>query len=1760
MKNSALFVYDSLCRELADYLKSQYFSKSPLLLNTIDKRLLEDGLLSKKPYIESTPAYLTVEDGIQKSTKLDSWLKEFFSELVSRNIGIHKSPYKHQIQALEGFLEKRDLFIATGTGSGKTECFMWPILAKVAKEAKENQAVWQNQRGIRTLILYPMNALVSDQLSRLRRMLGDDNDSYLTALKHICDADIRRPQFGMYTGRTPYPGQESDKKQDKKLADSLSSYLVNSDSGQSSFLENLKKQGKIPAKRDLASFIENLRNGNHITSESDTEMISRFEMMMSCPDILITNYSMLELMLIRPREEKIWSETRKWLNEDSENRLLLVIDEAHMYRGSFGGEVALLLRRLMAKLGVSRDKIQFILTTASMPSDEGGKSKAMDFADNLTGATKHHNFVYLTGETQKNTVTSQKDIPFEKFMDFSDGDFEPGSDEGLKNISHFFELESHTLSYEFITQWLYDNLVSYKQFSILFEECRGQAKSIDELAESIFGNVNANSEDKAKAVSVLLAIAPLAKNKEGLTLFPARMHMLFRGIHGVYACTNPSCPKSTKGGGISLGQIFLTDDGKQFCPECHSMVYELFNDRRCGALFFKGYVGSDFEKNKEQVYLWNQSNNYSNADLREIHLYIPEDGFTLNTSDKKIKKCILDTRTGFINFMDHSWKGENYLTLYYNADRSEGKEKEITFGSCPHCRHTLGHTQLTSFKTVGNLGFNSLINASFKLQPPVKGKDSNKYPNEGRKILVFSDSRARAAKLALEMSNASDNTISRQLFALAVKEQQKEDVPEQYRDLNHLYGFLCQAVADKKTRIFNGDSRDKLLKDSEEFKDRLTKINQKKSWHKKKEYPDRTLDNAPDGMQEYLLRFFAGNYNTFFDNTTMVLEPTESARTKYFDALHDEIGDKYDLNNESVQAFFINIFYAWIRSIFDKHAALGQTISDKKRHAIRRFYNIADIGLSENWKFSEAISQILDLKNNEKLEHALHKALRVFLDNGRENIDHLYVDMQRVYASLGRSRNYNWYRCDKCSEITHFKLNERCSNCGSDCIHELTDIEKSALAFWTKPIDDVLDDKDNSYRLFAIDTEEHTAQLSYKDQRDELWSKTEEYELRFQDIVEEGESPVDILSSTTTMEVGIDIGSLVCVALRNIPPTRENYQQRAGRAGRRGASLSTILTYCEDGPHDSLYYKNPVAMFRGDPRAPWIDVQSEKLIERHLSMIVVQSYLVLHGSSLDDKPANEFFEKDYNSFADFIKKFTFDDKFSIVPDWYTLDFADFTNKILCVLKSLKEKTENHPELYSVSDFNSKDKSLLDALYEEGLIPTYSFPKNVVSAYITNSEQKTKYRLERGLDVAISEYAPGRAVVVDKKIYQIGAIYSPPSNYSRKYYSADNYFKDPHYFKNIVRCNSCGWFDIHDNNQSKCPFCGNTELDYEINMLRPWGFAPKDSKDVYESELEEKYSSVLPPIYSTVPPADEMIIMDGCKHIRKATRKNQRVIMLNKGHKSAGFKICTCCGATMPGNEADKKMKNYALSYYGLKTCKHEGKIKKVDLGFDFITDMLVLEICLPTNVIDFNKNELDWINRASQSASEALRLAASYILDIDFSELVTGFRIRNNKNNAYVDLYLYDQLSSGAGYSSNLDDNSEELLSRTLEILNCNCSCACYQCIKHYKNSFVHSKLDRLAAIDLLKWGRDGVLPLPLTKNQQLEILLQFKGILSSMSIDLLYENDEILVKKQEKQVKVFIYPTIVKQKESLGCVHISEFVAKYRKAKVLELISESLQ
>lgn len=1748
MPNGANSVHKQLRTELEDYIKSQYFGKSPLLLSALSNHIDDEGLLYQKPFIESSPAYVTVQNGIETAS-VEPWIKDYFLQLAEAGIGVFPSPFAHQISALEAATRGENLFVSTGTGSGKTECFMWPLLAKMATEASNSKESWA-KRGLRTIIMYPMNALVSDQVSRLRRMIGDPDKKFIKIFRKTCGDEVRRPQFGMYTGRTPYPGTQPSTEQDRKLEKTLARMSFPQSDSEKEFFNHLLKEGKIPAKADMNQFLQGLHENKHIPNDEDAELITRFEMQQFCPDILITNYSMLEYMLLRPREQKIWNDTREWLASNNESKLLFVIDEAHMYRGSSGGEVALLIRRLFHKLGISRDRVQFILTTASMPNkNQQDVDSVMKFANELTASDIATQFCYLTGEREVIDGQLKYDIPAEFLLNADPGEFEDKDELRLSALLSFWhQLEGFDYninSLEAICNWMYDNLVYYRPFHELIKYCRGNAVSLGELSADIFPNLS--QENALKAVGVLLAIAPLAKNAKGSVLFPARMHMLFKGISGVYACTNANCNCSHSDGGLTLGEVYLSD-GNLICPHCSSVVYELYNDRRCGALFFKGYVLEDDSELHGNVYLWRYPGQLMDRRMKEVHLFIPTDNFELPAKQGKnaIKPCYLDVKSGFVNFADDSSAGKSWIRkLYYCNYSAKGRPQIITFPTCPHCRHQLSTSQLTSFNTRGNQSFFNLIKSQFQLQPAVPGKDANpdRFPNEGRKVLLFSDSRQRAAKLARDMSDASDISAARQLFAIAIKTMEEQTVEQ---SMNSLYDYFCLAAGQHHVQMFHADERTKFAEDCTSALN-----NYNRCVKRRRDYAPRfTIANAPLQMQEYLLRLFAGGYNTLYDSATSWIEPTDQALFDAVDALEE---NHVTVTDEE----FIDFFNAWILSVCDMSSALGHTINDTVRLKVRP--NYGGYGLDKDWGFSKVIREIMDWSDENETELTWKRVLKeAFLDSAQPDNGKLYIDLSRVKARFDVT--HVWHKCEQCSELTPFTLKGKCPSCGSTHIHKMGFEEYEALSFWRKPVANALQGEP----IHVIDTEEHTAQLSHKDQRDDLWSKTEQYELRFQDLIQDGETPVDILSSTTTMEVGIDIGSLVAVGLRNIPPMRENYQQRAGRAGRRGASLSTIVTFCEDGPHDTLYFNDPIPMFRGDPRRPWIDIRSEKLLQRHLAMVILQEYLAENHMSLDTVPAAIFLQDFLDSFKSYLASYNIDKDRLLLPIGVTFHYSMFEDELKKAFDVLKEKCQAHPELFGVDEGakESDAKVLLDALYEEGIIPTYSFPKNVVSTYIPNMYGKILYEVDRGLDVAIGEYAPGRAIVVDKQTYQIGGFYYPGSErrHGQALTPARAYTEDQNYVKQVISCAECGWFGLMEENTKCCPFCGNSDLKITREMMRPWGFAPRNAEAIPDVQLSEEYTAVQQPLYSTLPDAEVMRLAPGCKNIRIASRTNQRIIMLNKGSDDKGFMVCKDCGAAMPGNDISvlNDINRPYKSKYARSRCRHSNSFN-VNLGYDFITDMLVLEFTIDDKLIDVRRNDSPWLSRAAQSLAEALRLVASKKLDVEFTELVTGYRLRAGSESSYVDIYLYDSLSSGAGYAVSVADAIAELLSDMKELLSsCDCGSACSKCLKHYRNQYVHGILDRFAALQLLKWGVDGIKASPIKLETQINMIMPLANILKQSGCEITSDGGITAIGKRNAK-QVVIYPAMWVEPHARDTIFVSDAYIKYAKPYAVQKILDNI-
>lgn len=1708
--------HNALKRKLIDYIRAQYLGENRLLLNACNNILEEKGVLYQEPYIEANPAYKILENGINHAN-IPINIKKILIEMTNKKLGVFRNPFKHQVDALESFYRGKDLFVTTGTGSGKTECFMWPMVSSIIDEAKTNSESWQ-QRGIRALMLYPMNALVSDQVGRLRKMIGDVNGGFRDVFyNNVNDDNARTPQFGMYTGRTPYPG-DSDLDQDKNLARTLSENLIGRE-------ETIKKKlieiGKFPAKYNLGEYVENLKNGKHITHDKDAELLSRQEMQQLCPDILITNYSMLEYMLIRPIEQSVWKQTRLWLNASEDNKLLIVIDEAHMYRGSSGGEVALLIRRLLHKLRIKRDKVQFILTSASIPGDS--EESVKEFSSNITAQkVQDSTFDIIYGTQQEIEDNDSIDLSAPQLMNINIDEFQGNEDrklDAIRDFAHMFESSKKTElnSYPDSQYWLFDFLENCKPMNTILKECRGHTVSYDALSKKIFPNES--DVIARKATETLLAIAPLAKNKENQVLFPARLHMMFRGLQGIFACCNPDCTEKKSYEGITIGKIYF-GKSRNNCECCDSKIYELVNDRRCGALFLKGYM---YQNGIDPNFIWNELGEQFDDSMKEVHLYIiPKEGRFKKSKETKI--CWLNAITGKFFDNDKYANQKGFLHVAYNNKEQKGKPGTLAYYTCPKCEKS--HLNVSDFVTKGNESFYNLVSEQLNVQPPTIFDDLmlQILPNAGRKVLLFSDSRQRAAGLAKDLTRTADDEATRKIVVIAA--QKLEDWAnrnDKKPTMDLLYITFLEVASTNNLQLFYGEEKMSFIEDKKKIKDQCERAIRKKRELDYVSLKSR-FTSTPGLYDEQLLKLMCSSYRSLTDIGLCFIKPCS-------DGVLEEVED--DLEDANIKISieeFSKLFSAWANIIMKDSYALGDTINDGVRKNVRST-RYDRFGIPSNDKLPPSIKKILSNRNySEEEVSTINKCFLKYTASPQGN-ENKYLNLSLI--SLYYNLNQEWYHCKKCSGVFANTLWGMCAHCGDSNVVAMNENDLQRFDFWRKPVLDAMENN-NSNLITSINTEEHTAQLSHKDQRQKMWSTTEDYEMRFQDVHINEDMPVDILSCTTTMEVGIDIGSLTAIGLRNIPPMRENYQQRAGRAGRRSAAISTIVTYTDNGPHDSHYFLNPSEIISGKVRKPWIDVGNVKLIERHMNMIIITEYLSLVGEGIDKLSIVKYFEQFHLGFCNFLSGYSKTDSEMemLVPNTQLIELSTIKCSLREKLDNIKQKVKDNPIDY----INEKQdpKSILDVLYEESVLPTYSFPKNVVGFFIEDKNGGTiEQKPDRSLDMAISEYAPGRIIIVNKKTYKSGGIYNFHSKFRKNYYEkpARPYFENGEYFRNLYFCkiDFCGWFGLQSPEENECPFCKKNNIGVR-NLLKPWGFAPLNATSIPESEAENEISYAEEPCYSATPTQDDMA-PTGFINIKKAKRPDQTLIVLNNGPKGKGFNVCKDCGAAVTGEEElTKEIKKPFKHPMKTKNCYHNDT-DNVVLGHNFKTDMVVFEFAVDRykiNAENINSDDL-WIKTASVSLSEAMVLAAGRMLDIEFKEIRSGYRLRYSTNIVFVDIFLFDSLSSGAGYSSEVANKTTELFEETQKILQeCRCTSSCHECLNHFWNQRVQGKLDRYSAMQLLQWGTKGNIVEGFNIHKQYEVFKPLKELLElDGDFKVSFSGDAITLSRNGIDKGVYIYPSM---------------------------------
>ncbi len=750
---------------VVQYLETAYRISNPIIFAERGEILRKPGIVAQEPFVETTPNFPTAHT-LKNLEETYDHIPNGLAELVSFGVPVGRYPlYTHQEEALiAAFGEKQSLLVASGTGSGKTEAFLLPILADILNEAKKWPAThgqpvrgeyrtvtntWLHSRrdetrtaALRGIILYPMNALVNDQLSRLRRILAR-GASPAWQMRHLRGNTIH---FGMYTSLCPIAGPPQEEWRRKELE----KYYKSLDDDWVKLRDELKHTGFWPR-------------------PDSPEMLNRWDMQAAPPDILVTNYSMLEYMLVRPIENPIFQKTREWLESDPETRITLVLDEAHTYTGAAGTEVAHLVRRLKERLGLQTGSRQFraIATTASLPDTPSASGEILRFVSDLFGEPEECFSLIRIPSPQANLAerlpTPRALRAFGNFQTNFNLD-EPHS--AIKQIAKDLDL-GEVDNQNAMQVALYRLLEKYPDVTWIRDRTARNATLLTRLAEEAWAGVG-TQEEQQQATAGVLSAGSFARPEDTTDLPPlisVRLHAFFRGISGLWACMDPNCPevsdvvKSNSEGPRPVGKIYT--EPRPWC-DCGARVLEIFTCRHCGLMFLGGIP----DQATGSLWPWSDDLSGEKQNERDYQIFgveCPHPEFDPN----KINSRSIATTL-------HVHKNDPAARFVYEtepATEGENDQKISNFPQqCPRCQNYRapgpdGREVIENLRTKGPQTFALIVEDGFRVQPRA-GK--SEPPNFGRKALLFSDSRQEAAKLAGDMNQNHQLDLFRQLLIQAL--------------------------------------------------------------------------------------------------------------------------------------------------------------------------------------------------------------------------------------------------------------------------------------------------------------------------------------------------------------------------------------------------------------------------------------------------------------------------------------------------------------------------------------------------------------------------------------------------------------------------------------------------------------------------------------------------------------------------------------------------------------------------------------------------------------------------------------------------------------------------------------------------------------------------------------------------------------------------------------------------------------------------------
>jgi len=1716
---------------LREYIEATYHVGHEVLVDQRHQLLEEEGVLYRAPYIESTPRYKTS----RSFSELDipTTAKKLLTHLSHPGTGqqplLFDPPYTHQATALEATTrDGMSLVITTGTGSGKTESFLLPILSKLAIEAEGSPDSFANP-AVRALLLYPMNALVNDQLGRLRLLFGDPR-----VASQFAAWSGRPARFARYTSRTLYPGVRTVKKDTIRLRSIETFYLSlledvgNPDSPQhdraAELVANLQRRGKWPSKHDLQSWFGKHgsrwknRDGEFVRAvlqPDDAELLTRHEVLNNPPDILITNYSMLEYMLMRPLERPVFDATRRWLADNPSERLLLVVDEAHLYRGAAGAEVGLLLRRLRARLSVPADRLQVICTSASFNDQD----YARDFAAQLVGKSVD-DFMTVRGDlalrpdamvgSDENAVA----LAEVSLDDFYEAEDEPGRINAVRSFLNYRGIAGAVAE---SGAALYEALREFPPMGQLINVTMVEATPLEELGKQIFKVDDAELAERA--VTALIALGSAARRAEGEPgLLPCRIHAFFRGLPGLWACLDPDCSGASEFRDGPVGRLYSQPLAN--CQSCSARVFELFTCRNCGSAYARAYTDNVLEPN----FLWHEPG----AGIQSVSGHVPELfplDLLLEEPTAATQPTLLDLTTGRL---DPMVLGERMRQVYLRLNREGGKtgeaddetgDSEATgeFKPCGVCGTTAGYgrSSVQDHQTKGDQPFQALVTRQIAVQPPGAQPYSDFAPLRGRKVLAFSDSRQTAARLAPNLQTYSLQDVLRPVI---------------------LKGWQALAGVDQFTATLNLESLYLAsLVGSHQLSVRLRpELRGTESLHVVGEVNE-LLDNGaltdPAGPMQ--LQMLAG-------------EPPPQSLLR---GIVMTIVDRY--------YGFQSLGLASVRErpnlqgrLLDLPALPGVATTDDEKLALARLW-ISQWANPTAGIWFQNMNASWDQTNRRVRPHsgkftALSRRVATADASAKKAFEKDWVPAllqlfceyvaPKKYKMLARNlaldTSAGWAYCQSCRTTQRpYPDSDTCFGCGRDrviLIDPDTDpVFTARKGYYRSSAIKAL--REPPERPMAIIAAEHTAQLNAA-QSDEVFSKAEEHELLFQDVdlgipspLEQPRAAIDVLSCTTTMEVGIDIGTLSGVALRNMPPSRASYQQRSGRAGRRGNAVATVVAFGSADSHDEHYFSEPDQMIRGRVDDPVLTLDNAEIARRHVTAFLFQGYHQARLPDIDPEDQPQLFEvlgtvDDFVGITSPLNREDFEswlwaneeDLLATVRDWLpnelsaserdavlddliagTLDAVDRALGDFEAGARPQARPEDDEDT-TVVDVQAEEgeeiarprrivENLLDRLLYKGVLPRYAFPTDVVSFYVFDRGRSTRFRPEfryapsQGLPIALTQYAPGKEVWIDGKLWRSGALYSPISS---------DRFESWELRKLYFECSVCRYAATRTYAEAErgqledCPACGSeSTFGSAKNWIRPPGFAHPQALEEGTSLDDQPVRSYATRAKLVAPgPANK----EGWRQVTERIHEyyeRTHLLVTNTGPRQEGYTYCVRCGLIEPtaipsGTVAGSHPKPYPDDRDP--TCSGSASTRGLVLGTDFISDVLLISLRVDTP-LTLRPGHLA-TDIALRTLSEALTIASTSRMEIESGELQAEYRpalSQGGHEGLEAEIYIYDTLAGGAGFARRVGDYGADVFEDTIRLLEscpANCDSSCYRCLRSFKNRFEHSMLDRHLASSLLRY------------------------------------------------------------------------------------------